>query len=335
MSASHPTARTPAGPVSPGVGVFMRLPFLQLDSGFIAHRAPTVAALLGCSRAQAIGHLACLWSWALSQGPADAPPTGLIIGPNAARVLRAAAEWEGEPQMLLDVLQDPTVGLVEVVDGGFRIRGMERYARAWEKSESSRARAEKSRERARTVRERNTDVRAKTETYTQTEKKISSPEPSGPGEADDLPQADEHATAVDPENDTPPGRILEAVAAPTSHEARPALVLVPAESASKPLRAPSAQETLYANMQADRQAQCEQAGRAFVDDGWKPQVINKTLGPIVKAIAGDQERFTAGWLAYLDDPYPGGLDLPWSITVFLRQRARYESKAANAAGGVS
>lgn len=152
----------------------MRLPYLQVDGDFITQKARTVAALLGCSHAQAIGHLSLLWAWTLSQGSEDEAPAGLIIGQHAARLVRAAAGWDGGAEEFLAVLTDPGVGLIERVPEGFRVRGMERYRKAWDKQR-------KDRDRKADVRRNSgghpTDGAGQTQTQTQTQKKEDPPNP--------------------------------------------------------------------------------------------------------------------------------------------------------------
>ena len=118
----------------------MRLPFLQIDADFVAHKSRDVAAVLGCSRVQAVGHLSMLWAWALSRGPEDAAPDGVIIGPRAAQLLESGAEWLGERGAFVNALSDPSVGLIEQVDGGYRVRGMDRYRKAWDRQRKDRDR---------------------------------------------------------------------------------------------------------------------------------------------------------------------------------------------------
>ena len=177
----------------------MRLPFLQIDGDFITQRARTVAALLGCSHAQAVGHLSLLWAWMLSQGSDDAPPSGLITGQHAARIVRAAAGWEGAAEAFVDVLSDPGVRLLERLPDGFRVRGMERYRKAWDKQR-------KDRDRKADVRRNSSghpaDGAGKTQTQTQTQTQKEETASQAPAVAappsGDLPDATDESEEVQP-----------------------------------------------------------------------------------------------------------------------------------------
>jgi hypothetical protein len=131
----------------------MRLPFLQLESDLIAHGAPEVAALSGCSIPMALGHIALLRAWAVSRAEDDVPPDGWVEGEAAGRRIEAAAQWTGERGKLLQALKD--AGQVHEESGGLRVLHLEPYAKAWEQNQ-------KSKERMRTLRERsaNTDKRS-------------------------------------------------------------------------------------------------------------------------------------------------------------------------------
>ena len=118
----------------------MRLPYLQVDGDFLAHRARAAAVLLDCSRAQAVGHVSLLWSWAVSSASGDAPPNGHVPGTRAGQLVAAVAEWTGDPAVFVQALAHPTVALLEVLPDGLRVRGLDRYAVAWERQEKERAR---------------------------------------------------------------------------------------------------------------------------------------------------------------------------------------------------
>jgi hypothetical protein len=147
----------------------MRLPFLQLESDLLAHGAAGVAALLGCSVPQALGHIALLRAWAVSRGPADAPPDGWVPGDNAARLVAAGAQWTGDAGAFIAALGDPGVELLEVHRDGIQVLGMRPYAEAWERNDKARERLRRFRERNANEARTSPDVSGQTQTQTQTQ----------------------------------------------------------------------------------------------------------------------------------------------------------------------
>lgn len=107
----------------------MRLPFMQLESDLLAHGAPQVGALAGCSPIQALGHIAYLRAWAVAQATDEAPPDGWARGPDAADAIEAAACWGGEPGRLLRALK--VAKIVVVTPEGVQVQGMEPYRKYW------------------------------------------------------------------------------------------------------------------------------------------------------------------------------------------------------------
>lgn len=110
----------------------MRFPWLQVDLDFITAHSRDLAALLGVSRREAIGLAVDLWTWALGRTTGDAPPTGEVIHPQAARLVAGAVDWAGDAEALCGALA--ASGMLALVPGGVRIRGMSRYVRTWEKN---------------------------------------------------------------------------------------------------------------------------------------------------------------------------------------------------------
>lgn len=109
----------------------MRLPWVQVtQEAFGLSRS--LAGLLGCDRHRALSMLIDLWAWGLDQGPADEPPMGIVNSPRAARMVAGAVEWTGDADELIQALED--LGIVEVFDGGIRVRGMKRYHGTWKKN---------------------------------------------------------------------------------------------------------------------------------------------------------------------------------------------------------
>jgi len=113
----------------------VRLPFLQVDSDAWG-RARVLAALLGCDRHRAMSCQMDLWVWALERG--DGMPDGLVVGGNPAVQLAGAVEWMGKAQELADALVE--AGLLAVVEGGYRVRGLSRYESTFGRQEADRQR---------------------------------------------------------------------------------------------------------------------------------------------------------------------------------------------------
>lgn len=101
----------------------MRLPFIQVDQDAWA-RAKTLGRFLKTTRREAFGVQADLWQWGLEMSPEDRID-GVFIDPEPAELLAGALEWKGSAEGLLQALI--RAQLVDLVDGGVRIRGLERY----------------------------------------------------------------------------------------------------------------------------------------------------------------------------------------------------------------
>lgn len=105
----------------------MRLPWLQIDQDGL-NRCRLLARLLAIPEAQGIGIGVSLWQWALEMAP-DGDFAGLV--PDSG-VLAAAVGWSvPDSGRLITELQ--RVGLVATTPT-LRVRGLERYRRAWEKN---------------------------------------------------------------------------------------------------------------------------------------------------------------------------------------------------------
>jgi hypothetical protein len=77
-----------------------------------------------------------LWRWALERG--DGMPDGLITGRAAAVQIAGAVEWTGLAADLASALVE--AGLLAVADGGYRVRGLDRYTATFERQEADRQR---------------------------------------------------------------------------------------------------------------------------------------------------------------------------------------------------
>lgn len=126
----------------------MRLPWIQVDSVVFEQHAPLLARLLGVNQHEALGLLCCLWRWVLCRGSDDAP-SGTVLDSDAVELVEAGAGWEGKRGLLVRSLL--RAELVEKVDGGLRIRGLDRYAKAWERQQAERERVKKLRQKVRAV----------------------------------------------------------------------------------------------------------------------------------------------------------------------------------------
>lgn len=105
----------------------MRLPWLQIDQDGL-NRCRLLARLLAIPEAQGIGIGVSLWQWALEMAP-DGDFAGLV--PDSG-VLAAAVGWSvPDSGRLITELQ--RVGIVATAPA-LRVRGLDRYRRAWEKN---------------------------------------------------------------------------------------------------------------------------------------------------------------------------------------------------------
>lgn len=119
----------------------MRLPFLQVNQEIFDVLAPALSVLLEIGEGDAALHLLRLWKCLVDTGTEERPPDGVIRGEKAAALIERAVRWGGQPGAFVQACQDPSLCLIEVVPGGLRIRGAERYQAAWRKANASRERA--------------------------------------------------------------------------------------------------------------------------------------------------------------------------------------------------
>lgn len=176
----------------------MRLPFMQLESDLVAHGAALVGQLAGCLPAQALGHIAMLRAWAVSQATDETPPDGLVRGDAAPRLIEAAAQWQGARGTLFEALLD--AGQVQRESEGVRVLHLEPYAKAWERNAKAKARMANGRERSAnkpvTASERPAKFTGQTQTQMEdVEETTTSPAPADAVSdgVDDLPDATEDA----------------------------------------------------------------------------------------------------------------------------------------------
>ncbi len=95
--------------------------------------APDLAVKLKCSEAEAGWGVLCLFRWALGRCPDDAPPSiySVVEDEDAALLLANAAGFKGDPQAYVAACEKIRPALLEKVDGGIRVRGLDRYDAAW------------------------------------------------------------------------------------------------------------------------------------------------------------------------------------------------------------
>lgn len=118
----------------------MRLPYLQVTQEAWTS-ARMLAGVLGIKRREALGLVLDLWAWGLYLGPDDEPPAGVCDSPRAVALMAGALEWDGDAETLCAAFVD--VDLLERLPTGVRVRGLDRYRSAWEKSAKSKARKAK------------------------------------------------------------------------------------------------------------------------------------------------------------------------------------------------
>lgn len=128
----------------------MRLPYLQVAMELIEQAAPDLAVILEWNERTAIGGLLTMIRWGLGRCPDDAPPSAnaVVPGPAAARLIAKAAGYDGDPEAFVDACASiRPKPLLERVEGGIRIRGLNRYDEAWAaarvKSDKAKAAAKK------------------------------------------------------------------------------------------------------------------------------------------------------------------------------------------------
>jgi hypothetical protein len=117
----------------------MRLPYLQVAMEVMELAAPDLAVELDRPEGELGWGLLKVFKWALGRCPDNAPPSwnDVVKGPAAARLIAAAAGYGGDPDAyvgaLCSVSPDP---LLERVEGGIRICGLNRYDQAWLKNQT-------------------------------------------------------------------------------------------------------------------------------------------------------------------------------------------------------
>lgn len=155
----------------------MRLPFIQVAQEALT-QARGLARLLKTNQPHALGLLNLLWAWALTLGDEDKPPDGVALTPHAPEIMAGSIGWDGDSDALLQALI--AVGAVEKLEIGLRVKGMDRYAAAWEKAQKDRDRKRKwqserngrGSDAEKTRKERGSDAEFRGQTQTQTQTQI-------------------------------------------------------------------------------------------------------------------------------------------------------------------
>jgi hypothetical protein len=110
----------------------MRFPFVQVDQRYIVAQSRVVASRAAISQAEALGLGVVLFTFALESTWTDeAPPDGVFMGEDVEEILEAAIDWRGERGKAVGAFIRADV--IERLQGGLRVRGMDRYREAWEK----------------------------------------------------------------------------------------------------------------------------------------------------------------------------------------------------------
>jgi hypothetical protein len=114
----------------------MRLPYQQVAMEVIELVAPELAVALDWTEEGAGWGMIHLHKWALARCPDHEPPSAndTVRGPNAAKLIARAARYHGDPEAFVDACAGAQPSILERVEGGIRIRGLDRYDAAWGKS---------------------------------------------------------------------------------------------------------------------------------------------------------------------------------------------------------
>ena len=120
----------------------MRLSWIQVDGLAFEQHAPQLGRLLGIPAPYALGLLCCMWRWVLARG-SDGPASGVVKDDCAVSLIETGAGWDGKPGAFVTEVQ--RIGLIEPFEGGLRVKGLDRYSKAWIRQEQARARLRKHR----------------------------------------------------------------------------------------------------------------------------------------------------------------------------------------------
>lgn len=117
----------------------MRLPWEQIAMEIIEVTAPELGAELYPDLDADVAEACAGWGvvklikWALARCPDHQPPSAnaVVKGATAARQIARAAAWKGDPDVYVGAVAKITYAVLELVPGGIRVRGLDRYDAVW------------------------------------------------------------------------------------------------------------------------------------------------------------------------------------------------------------
>lgn len=108
----------------------MRLPYLQLADKFLSSQSKVIAKQLGIGRPSAIGLGVQLFAFALDYTSTEnTPPTGIFVGDDTVSTIEAGMDWDGEEGRAFGAFV--RAGVIEAMENGARVKGCDRYEKAW------------------------------------------------------------------------------------------------------------------------------------------------------------------------------------------------------------
>ena len=118
----------------------MHLPYYQLADEFLTKDAPVIAGLLRAHIPAGVEPLpvviglgSLLFAYAVDATSSETkPPDGMLVCPEASDLLEAAARWTGERGALVAAFA--TAHVIERLEIGLRVKGMDRYAQTWKRN---------------------------------------------------------------------------------------------------------------------------------------------------------------------------------------------------------
>lgn len=114
----------------------MSIPWYQITDELIEVTAPELSVKLGISEAEAGWGLTKMFKWALKRCPENAPPSAgaVLTGSHAAAMIARSADFKGDPDRYVDECCKLAFPVLERVEGGVRVRGLDRYDALWGKN---------------------------------------------------------------------------------------------------------------------------------------------------------------------------------------------------------
>jgi hypothetical protein len=111
----------------------VRQPWIQVAMELIEVSAPELSIELAISEGEAGWMLTKLIPWALARCPEHMPPSesDVVEGASAARKIAKAVGWSGDPDEFVNACLRLRYAPLQLVPGGIRIRGLDRYDSGW------------------------------------------------------------------------------------------------------------------------------------------------------------------------------------------------------------